>query len=237
MAAPRYSRRAIATVCALTIQLGFSTSAAFADGLKACYVLAYDCDSEVGADVLLARKNIIMKRNGGTTLSRPTALLNAGQYVIPGGLADPEEGDAPKCAIREFKEQTGIDVRAYRGVLSRSTITVYSQETGDLYAVQYVRVEEVTALASAIQANLDAATTQDDELHEVVVSPAAIAGHYFRPAPPRDRGALGYVMPDWMREQYDEAKRSAWNGEGLDEYLSSPSGWFKLAIKQLPSCS
>ncbi|WP_170319481.1 NUDIX hydrolase [Polyangium spumosum] len=236
MATTKHCRSAMATTCALAVHFVVPTPVAYAD-LKACYLVAYDCRSAVGADILLGRRNVIMRRRGEVVLSQPTVLLNAGQYLVPSGLAEPGETDGAACAIREFLEETGIDMSSYHGELSRSTRTLMDENTKEKHAVHYVRVDDVVALGNAIQVNLDASNTLADELHEVEISPESIAIHFFQPAPPRHHARLGYVMPKWMRDQYDEASRSAWNGHRLDTYLLSPaSDWFKMAIEQMPSC-
>jgi 8-oxo-dGTP diphosphatase len=132
----------------------------------------------VTALVFIARE---VADRGGAELLLVRQSYGQRYWSLPGGSMEPGES-IEQAAVREAKEETGLDVRLTR------LVGVYSKPEQDALAICF----EAEVLGGAVQEATDAALASRDEVVEC---------GYFRPdaLPEPVRGHLRERIRDWQR--------------------------------------
>ncbi len=112
--------------------------------------------------VFVAFKKITGHRFGGRP-TEPSLLNYGGQLVFPGGGAEGDDGKA--AALREFFEETGIDLNKYIDGDKFQTVTF----EGGSYSATYAEIDDdyMTALVENTNTNVHHKSTLDDELYQL----------------------------------------------------------------------
>lgn len=145
--------------------------------------------------VLIARKNWYWK--GGSTF-----LNNAGQWVFPGGGVEEGE-DRASAAIREFREETNVDLTQYS--TSGKLYCFFKEECYSLY-VFIVDEDSFKTILALVTKSLFEKSTKDPELIEV----KAVAAHDL------DQYLGKRISPDTSIKGYDPSDRR----QSIDWYES-----------------
>jgi 8-oxo-dGTP pyrophosphatase MutT (NUDIX family) len=121
-----------------------------------CYVVVFDRY----LNVFVARKNIQGQKFEGVQTS-PSYLNYGGQVVFPGGKV--EEGNLQDEALREFQEETGIDLKQYIDGNKMTTVNF-----GD-FSATYCLIDNDYKEGLVINANKNVTfgKTPDDELDQL----------------------------------------------------------------------
>ena len=122
-----------------------------------CYVVIYDQN----LNVLLAKKKITGARFEGKK-TNPTVLNYSGQEVFPGG--DPKNAkDTTDGALKEFTEETGVNLNSYIGNAKMWTkdFTYFSA------TFCYIEDNKKGDLVKEATTNIASGKTDDDELETV----------------------------------------------------------------------
>jgi 8-oxo-dGTP pyrophosphatase MutT (NUDIX family) len=142
-----------------------------------------------GVDYIVPYTNPVQRSINRTAYN---IINNPTQPVFPGGRMN--QNDTPTtCAIREFLEETGVNLANYQAIQQTSVMfnnlrAVTAQAAQMAFAALYFRVshDDFNAILLATQQNIlannNAATTVDDELATAVSSTAANALNSFHQA-------------------------------------------------------
>lgn len=95
-----------------------------------------------------AASAVVLRRDGRVLLVQRDRAPLEGVWTLPGGRLEPGE-DAPRCAAREVREETGLDVRVGAHLVDVAVATFVIA----VYAATPVEDDD---------ARLDAATAADD---------------------------------------------------------------------------
>ncbi|MEV0537990.1 NUDIX hydrolase [Kitasatospora sp. NPDC050463] len=191
-----------------------------------CYLLPYVW-SQQDLTLVLGTKNIFGVRSGGKDGPDPIVWNNAAQRVIPGGAS--ARGERPDAAaVREFREDTGIDLRdaetrervRCEGHWWSHTFTA----DGAQFCCAFQRLQHERELIDEANANIQrrVAGIQDDELHDLASYAGARPEHHFGP---------GKLDTPWKRHQYDALDTR--KRERFRELSGKPFDWFVLAAQYL----
>jgi 8-oxo-dGTP pyrophosphatase MutT (NUDIX family) len=195
------------------------------------YLLPYHVASSGAKIVLMGRKNIIGYKAKGKTQTQPIVWNNAGQWVISGGGKDATDSDELKAAMREFSEETGVDLRVRNvrekyGYHNIETLLFPLSSSSKDFSVSYIQFEDYSGLSGQITDNIRAGNVADDELYEVAwIGPDAAK---------KLLGSPQVSTSGWMQAQIKDAQVKLVNADKLKKQMKKPWDWFEMAIDNLP---
>lgn len=196
------------------------------------YLLPYHVTSTGTKTVLMGRKNIRGYKAKGVTQAKPIVWNNAGQWVISGGKKDSTDFDELNAAVREFAEETGVDLSVRNvweeyGGHNISTLLFPLTSSSKDFSVSYIQFEDDSGLSSAITENIRTGHVADDELYEVA---------WIRPDAAKKLLGLPMVSTTvWMQPQIDNVRSKLADADTiLKKQMSKPWDWFEIAIDNLP---
>lgn len=131
---------------------------------------------------LIAKKNTAARWHQWGAAAGSAIANNPGQHVFPGGELGPGE-DARAGAVREFREQTGVDLSSFSSVTAPVS-TQYNTEVFDLGQQEFYFVHGCAAILLA-QNNQringwQVVMTEDDQLQGVSMLTAPAAEGQFK---------------------------------------------------------
>lgn len=191
-----------------------------------CYLLPYVW-AQPNLTLVLGTKNVFGVRSGGKDGPDPIIWNNAAQRVIPGGAS--HQGETPgAAAVREFGEETGIDLRdeatrrriRCQGHWTAQTFTA----DGTQFCCAFQRLQHEREIVNEANANIQGRVMaiQDDELHDLAPYPGAQPEQLF---------GEGRLDTPWKRHQYEAL--NAGERERFRELSGKPCNWFVLAAQYL----
>lgn len=196
------------------------------------YLLPYHVTSTGTKTVLMGRKNIRGYKSKGVKQTKPIVWNNSGQWVISGGKKDSTDFDELNAAVREFAEETGVNlsvrnVREEYGYHNIQTLLFPLTSSTKDFSVSYIQFADDSGLSNAIADNIKTGDVADDELHEVA---------WVRPdAAKKMLGTPEISSTVWMKQQIDDVLLKLANADKiLKKQMNKPWDWFEIAIENLP---
>jgi hypothetical protein len=165
-----------------------------------CCVLPFAV-AEMTAYVLLARRNLIQKRENGRTI-RGVIPAWAGQWGLI--LTEVRKGETPEVAgLRTFQEQTGVDptdkhvemnfVLGNKQVVKLQTDNYMAFDVLCLFTTR----DALSLLAEGIQGLLNSNTPLEDTLNNVAVFPINKARQQLGAVSPPPKGWQSYLIQNY----------------------------------------
>ena len=193
------------------------------------YLVGYR-DTDNDRQILVAEKNVSGQRSAGRPKS-PFAWNNAGQDVFPGGKKKTTE-ERGTSAIREFREETGVDLndqntRTQLRANNDPETKTLEDENGNKFHVTYQRFDPNSEIADQINNNINSNHPLDDELHQVKWVNVNEAVTNFSPS--RRHSITGQ---DWRGQQRNSLSEN--QKRRADNSSREPRDWFQQAAQNIP---